>query len=181
MARSPDLNPQLALVAWVLLALGLAGCAATGGRSPSARSVRTDPPAARAVLARSPPAQPGHAEIRALVTVVNRRRKARGCDPLVWDERLARVAARHSEAMARQDFFSHVDRHGKDPFDRMRDAGIGFRAAAENIAFGQTSAAEVFDGWVKSRGHRDNLDRCDYTHHGIGLYRNRWTHVFAKF
>ena len=54
------------------------------------------------------------------------------------------------------------------------------RAAAENIATGQASGREVYDGWVRSRGHRTNLENCAYTHHGIGLYQNRWTHVFAR-
>lgn len=120
-------------------------------------------------------------EIRALVELVKRRRALIGCPPLIWDDRLARVAQRHSEAMAMRGFFSHVDRNRKDPFDRMRDAGIRFRAAVENIAMGQARAAEVFEGWVKSRGHRANLDNCVYTHHGIGLFRRHWTHVFAKY
>jgi len=121
------------------------------------------------------------AEVRALVALVKRRRASVRCPPLIWDDRLARVAQRHSEAMARRDFFSHVDRNRKDPFDRMRDAGIRFRAAAENIALGQAGATEVFESWVRSPGHRANLDNCIYTHHGIGLYRRRWTHLFARF
>ena len=120
-------------------------------------------------------------EVRALVDLVRRRRASVGCPSLIWDDRLARVARRHSEAMALRGFFSHVDRNRKDPFDRMRDAGIRFRAAAENIAMGQAGATEVFDSWVRSRGHRANLDNCVYTHHGISLFRRRWTHVFARY
>lgn len=121
------------------------------------------------------------AEVRELVRLVNRHRSELGCKPLVWDERLARVALRHAQAMARQGFFSHVDRAGNDPFDRLRRAGIRFRAAAENIAMGQADAPEVHAGWMRSRGHRKNLENCEYTHHGIGLHRGHWVHVFARY
>ena len=161
---------RVTLMPWsAVLALSVAGCH-TGSSTPSGT-----------------PASAAHAggtdadEVRAVATLVNQRRSTIGCRALIWDERLARVAQRHSEAMADQGFFSHVDRKGNDPFDRMRAAGISFRAAAENIAEGQVSAREVYDGWVRSPGHRANLQNCGYTHHGIGLYRNRWTHVFARF
>ncbi len=118
--------------------------------------------------------------IRALTTIVNQHRAEIGCPRLIWDERLARVARAHSEDMARHGYFSHVDRSGRDPFDRLTRAGISFRAAAENIAAGQTSARQVYADWMRSRGHRENLENCEYTRHGIGVYRNHWTHLFAR-
>ena len=121
------------------------------------------------------------AQVRDLIDLVNRRRRAIGCAPLIWDERLAKVAQHHSEAMARDGNFSHDDPNGDDPFDRMRDAGVVFRAAAENIAFGQRTGEEVYESWFRSPGHRANLENCVYTRHGVGLYRNRWTHVFARY
>src|SRR5437867_4420077 len=78
----------------------------------------------------------GRAEIRDLVARINRHRRAIGSEPLTWDERLASVAQRHSEDMARRHYFDHVNPDGLDPFDRMRRAGIRFRFAAENLAAG---------------------------------------------
>jgi uncharacterized protein YkwD len=126
-------------------------------------------------------AAPPNSEVRTLEQLVNRHRIAIGCRRLVWDERLAKVAQAHSEAMARRGFFDHVDPQGRDPFDRMQRAGISFLAAGENIAVGPSTAREVLAGWMRSRGHRENIENCSYTHHGIGLYRNHWTHVFARY
>ena len=162
---------RVAIIRWgAVLAVWIAGCHAGASPSPPA------PPLGAASASGT-----DNEEVRAVASLVNQRRSSIGCRALIWDERLARVARRHSEAMAKQGFFSHVDRNGNDPFDRMHAAGISFRAAAENIAEGQVSGREVYDGWVRSPGHRANLQNCGYTHHGIGLYRNRWTHVFARF
>ncbi len=125
-------------------------------------------------------AGPGRAAVRDLVARINRRRVAIGCGALAWDDRLASVAERHSLDMARRAFFSHVNPDGEDPFDRMRRAGIRFRAAAENIAAGQRSGAETFGAWMGSRGHRRNLEDCVYTRIGIGLHRGHWTCLLAR-
>ena len=120
------------------------------------------------------------AEVRDLVARIDRHRRSIGCGAIRWDDRLAEVALRHSQDMARRGFFNHVNPDGRDPFDRMRRAGIRFRAAAENLASGQRTGAETFDGWMGSRGHRHNLEDCVYTRIGIGLHRGRWTCVMAR-
>lgn len=159
----------------LLLCLG-AGCATS---APGVRVARVEP-GAGALHAPSAGTTTGRAEMRDLMARINRHRRTIGCRPLEWDERMARVAQRHSEDMARRGYFSHVDPDGRDPFDRMRRAGVRFQAAAENLASGQRHAAETFDDWMGSRGHRENLERCVYTRIGIGLYRGRWTCVMAK-
>jgi uncharacterized protein YkwD len=119
-------------------------------------------------------------EVQRLANLVNERRARLGRGALVWDDRLARVAQRHSEDMARRHFFSHVNPDGLDPFERLSAAGIRFRAAAENIGEGQRDADEMFEDWMDSPGHRRNLENGRYTRHGIGLYQRYWTHVFVR-
>jgi len=153
------------------------GCAAPAVDGGAARSVpptvgSTRPPADRAVSAAD--------EVRDLVARINRHRRSLGCGTLRWDDRLTAVALRHSQDMARRGFFSHTNPDGRDPFDRMRRAGIRFQAAAENLASGQRTGAETFDGWMGSRGHRRNLEDCAFTRIGIGLHRGRWTCVLAR-
>ena len=72
-----------------------------------------------------------------------------------------RIAQAHSQDMADRDFFSHTGSDGRSPFQRMRDAGYSYRRAAENIAAGSTSPAEVVDMWMGSPGHRANILDCN--------------------
>lgn len=123
---------------------------------------------------------PANAEVRDLMEIVNRYRRSKNLPSLTWHARAAAVAQAHSEDMARRGYFSHENPDGETPFDRMQEAGIRYRAAAENIAEGQETADEVFRSWVNSPGHRRNLDNPAYTHHGIGLHRDHWTHVLIR-
>ena len=90
-------------------------------------------------------------EIRLLMLAVNQHREAIGCKPLIWDERLARLAREYSETMATKGFFGHIDPDGNSPFDRMHHAGIQFLAAGENLAVGQTKGIQVYGDWASAR------------------------------
>jgi uncharacterized protein YkwD len=123
----------------------------------------------------SPPA-----EVARFVMLVNGHRLGAGCPALRWDNRVARVAQAHSADMAARGFFAHTNPDGKSPFDRLDDAGIPFSAAAENIAAGARDAERALDLWLKSPGHRANIENCSYTHHGVGLAQGRWTEDFLR-
>jgi len=120
-------------------------------------------------------------QLRDLGDRINGYRTRHGARALAWDDRLAAVARRHSEDMARRGYFAHVDPDGHDPFARLDAAGIRWRAAAENIAEGQRTTREVYDGWIESTPHRENIERREYTHYGLGVYRYRWTLLLARY
>ncbi|HKP74103.1 MAG TPA: CAP domain-containing protein, partial [Longimicrobiaceae bacterium] len=101
-----------------------------------------------------------------------------GCAALQWDAAAARAAQSHSEDMARRNYFSHTSPEGANVGERVRAAGGNWRAVAENIAWGQRSADEVVRSWLSSPAHRQNIERCIYTRHGVGYADGRWTHVF---
>jgi uncharacterized protein YkwD len=119
------------------------------------------------------------AEVRSFTSLVNRHRQSIGCAPLQWDDQIAAVAQAHSADMARNNFFSHTNQRGQSPFDRLNAAGVKYSSAAENIAYGQTTAQQVLQSWLTSSGHRQNIETCRYTRHGVGLNATRWTHVFV--
>ncbi|MBM7606375.1 uncharacterized protein YkwD/putative cell wall-binding protein [Metabacillus crassostreae] len=101
--------------------------------------------------------------------LTNAYRVRHGLKPLAWDNQAATAARKHSLDMLTRNYFDHVNPDGKDPFERMEDSGVVFRAAGENIAAGYYDAIDVHDGWVNSLGHRENLLGSDYTYLGIGV------------
>ncbi|MDF2814200.1 MAG: hypothetical protein K0Q81_400 [Paenibacillus sp.] len=86
-----------------------------------------------------------------------------------WNDAVAGTARKHSEDMANNTYFDHENLSGKSPFDRMKDDGIKFTRAAENIAAGQTSAIFAHSGWMNSLGHRLNV-LGETTQLGVGVY-----------
>jgi uncharacterized protein YkwD len=119
------------------------------------------------------------ADVEEFVSLMNAHRASVGCAPLTWNPAVAVVAQAHSDDMVARAFFAHTNPDGASPFDRLRNAGVTHSRAAENIAWGYSSAQAVLDGWIGSPGHQRNLENCDLTEHGVGLTDWRWTHLFV--
>lgn len=154
----------------MLLALGLNSCHT--GRCPDGREWSVPADASEAMIA-----------------LINAARTDAGLAPLNRIPMLSLVAFEHSKDMACRDFFDHINPDGQNPADRVQEAGAGFappyRWISENIG-SQATAAEQFDSWMASEGHRTNIldDRVDeigvaLIHIGEGSrYTDFWTAVF---
>jgi uncharacterized protein YkwD len=120
-----------------------------------------------------------------VLSLTNVERAKVGCKALSEDSRLTKAAQDHSADMAAKNYFSHDSQDGRSPFDRMKDVGYSFSAAAENIAMGQQTPASVMDAWMNSPGHKANILNCTYTELGVGYAVNKsgapyWTQDFGK-
>jgi len=106
---------------------------------------------------------------RQIFDLANAVRVRDGLNPLIWDEKISQTARKHSEDMAKNNFFNHNNLSNKSPFDRMKEDGIKFMSASENIAAGQTSAIFAHEGWMNSIGHRNNI-LSKIQRLGVGVY-----------
>lgn len=115
-----------------------------------------------------------------VVELTNVERQKHGLAPLQIDEALSKVARVKSEDMAKQNYFSHNSPTYGSPFDMMKQFGISYRTAGENIAMGQRSPQEVVNAWMNSEGHRANILNSNFTHIGVGHASNGnyWTQQF---
>lgn len=119
-----------------------------------------------------------------VLRLVNEVRSQNGLTALSWADDIAEVARAHSKDMISRNFFSHKNPDGLSPFDRLKNAGITYRAAAENIAYGQKNAEAVMNSWMNSSGHRANILNSRVKEIGIGAAKNAkgtiyWTQMFA--
>lgn len=132
------------------------------------------------------PAQaPGRAFEQEVIRLVNEERAKAGLKPLTENWELSRVARFKSEDMATKKYFSHTSPTYGSPFTMMKNFGIRYSYAGENIAYGQKSAAEVMKGWMNSPGHRQNIMNSNYTQIGVGYVQNSngtpyWTQMFIR-
>jgi uncharacterized protein YkwD len=114
---------------------------------------------------------------------VNRVRGTAGCAPLRVDGRLVAAAQKHSDDMARLNYFSHNSKDGRSAWDRIRAEGYG-QGRAENIAKGQRDADAVMRAWMASAGHHRNIVDCTAKAIGVGVARGAdgalvWTQDFG--
>ena len=89
--------------------------------------------------------------------LLNVYRTSVGCTSLRWHEPAARVAEAHSRDMESRDYLDHVSPEGTDPGRRLLAGGV------------------TWHGLVA-----ENIERCDFTHHGIGRHADRWTQVLIQ-
>lgn len=122
-------------------------------------------------------------EENAILELTNKARKSDDIRPLRPNRVLCQVARLHSRNMARQRKMSH-ELDGKSSGHRVTAAGYDYSAVGENVAFGNVVLEEIFDGWMKSKGHRENILRGAYEEIGIGVTRDNdgnayYTQVFG--
>lgn len=116
-----------------------------------------------------------------VIRLVNEIRVENGLNALETDIALSRIARIKSQDMKDNNYFSHTSPTYGSPFEMMKQFGISYRTAGENIARGQKTPAQVVDGWMNSQGHRANILNSTYTHIGVGYVAdgNYWTQMFV--
>ena len=103
-----------------------------------------------------------------MLQLVNAERLKVGKPPLKADPELTQVARAHSRDMFVRGYFSHYTPEKKDPFDRMKAAGVRFSTAGENLAFGKTLSI-CHTGLMNSPGHKANILHGGFGRVGIGI------------
>jgi uncharacterized protein YkwD len=134
---------------------------------------------------------------KAIHALINRERERNGLAPLAWDDALADIARKHSQDMAKRNYFDHYSPEGRDYFYRYLQEGYQcavregriIHQGAENIALNhlydsfttingdayydwnsQDKLAEsTVQGWMKSPGHRKNILTPYFRKEGIGV------------
>lgn len=104
-----------------------------------------------------------------LFDLTNASRVQNGLAPLIWDDLVQETASGHSLDMAQNDYFEHTNLEGQSPFDRMKNDNIFFKAAGENIAYGQLSSIFAHESFMNSISHRENILKSDFESLGVGV------------
>jgi uncharacterized protein YkwD len=119
----------------------------------------------------------------AILVHINEYRQKRGLAPLKMDERIVREAKNHSIDMANHTMpFGH--KYFKSRIDRLHAQIKNSNAGAENVAYNYKDAQDVVKNWLRSPGHKRNIDG-NYNLTGIGIARDQkgkiyFTQIFLK-
>lgn len=105
--------------------------------------------------------------------LTNDLRQDQGAGPLVQNETLTQAA--DIRAVETEASFSHT-RPNEEPFHTVLAEAYAYQMAGENLAMGTyhgteaEMAAFLFDGWVESQGHYENMIEPGFTEIGIGVH-----------
>lgn len=136
----------------------------------------------------SQPENPGSAEENTdnsfasqVIALVNQERAKEGLSALTYDESIAKAAL--VRAKETETSFSHTRPNGTSFSTALTEAGVTYRGAGENIAYGQQTPEEVMNAWMNSAGHRANIMNKNFTKIGVGFYENNgvkyWDQLFT--
>jgi uncharacterized protein YkwD len=106
---------------------------------------------------------------------VNAERRRRGLVVLVYQPQLDRMAKIQAAQMATFQKMAHELPGAELPTlaDRARRVGYSYGRIAENVALGYPSAEAVVEGWMSSKGHRENILARDVVETGIAVARSK--------
>ncbi|HHW67507.1 MAG: hypothetical protein PWP07_148 [Epulopiscium sp.] len=119
-----------------------------------------------------------------MLEYINNERKKAGLQPYVMNEELQNIASLKAKDMAENNYFGHVSPTYGSPFDMLKNFGISYRIAGENIA-GNSSVKNAHDAFMNSPGHKANILSKNYDQIGIGIapskkYGYIYVQIFKK-
>ncbi len=112
---------------------------------------------------------------------INLYRETIGLEALKPMAKLSIESEGHNEYMIEEGVVSH-DNFSLRASKLMN--GAGAKAVAENVGYGYRTSTAVVNAWLKSKGHRENIEG-KYTHFGISVRqdengKNYFTNIFIK-
>jgi hypothetical protein len=104
-----------------------------------------------------------------LENLVNDERSNMGVQPLKENEKLDLAAQMKAQDMVQKGYFDHISPEGKTPWQWIKDAGYSYQYAGENLAVGFYDSSDVFQAWLNSPSHKENLLNAHYTEFGTAV------------
>jgi uncharacterized YkwD family protein len=107
-------------------------------------------------------------EEKEMLEYINEERVKAGLKALAIDPELANVARLKAQDMRDKNYFSHTSPTYGSPFDMMKQFGLIYRTAGENIAK-NSSVLKAHLALMNSEGHKANILNGTFTHVGVGI------------
>jgi uncharacterized protein YkwD len=104
-----------------------------------------------------------------ILFLINHERTIRGINMLKSNEKLYSVAKKYSYYMFKNNFFSHMDKQGISPMERLEKEGYKFKKVGENLVKGEIMTSfHAHNKLMNSYGHKKNILNSEYTQYNIG-------------
>jgi len=116
-----------------------------------------------------------------ILELINNHRLSLGLNPLGNMALVKSVAFTHTDYMVDNNEVSHANFFTRSTYLK---ENAGAKTVSENVAYGYSSAESVVRAWLKSEGHKTNIEG-DYTNFDVSAEENaegKWyyTNIFIK-
>ncbi len=116
-----------------------------------------------------------------ILELINNHRLSLGLNPLNDMTIVKSVAYNHTDYMVDNNVVSHDNFFTRSNYLK---ENIGAKKVSENVAYGYTSAQSVVNAWMRSEGHKANIEG-DFSNFDVSAEKNeegKWyyTNIFIK-
>ncbi len=126
----------------------------------------------------------GGAQAEELINLTNQYRLNHGLNELIPNPRLTQAAINKAKDILEKNYFSHTSPDGRRFSYWIKESGYPYFYAGENLAIDFSNSQELFDAWIKSDKHRENIERREFQEIGIaslgGIFENRKTNIVVQ-
>lgn len=110
-------------------------------------------------------------DVEYILNKINYIRNENGIASLTLDDLLTSTAQNKARDMVENNYFSHNSPTYGSPFEMMKNAGVIYKTAGENIA-GNPSIDDAISSFLESENHKKNILSNSYNYIGIGLEKS---------
>jgi len=107
----------------------------------------------------------------AIINLTNDTRSQAGLPILKESMKLDEAAKLKAQDMVENGYFSHNSPTGKTPWFWFLKTGYSYKYAGENLAIGFLESKEVYDAWINSLSHRENILNPNFHEIGIAVLK----------
>jgi len=98
--------------------------------------------------------------------LINEYREEKGLDELKTFAKLQEMAYLKGKDIVENDYFSHKSENLGTPFEMLKENGVEYSIAGENLA-GNITPERAVEAWINSELHRENIEEKDFEYTGI--------------
>jgi len=130
------------------------------------------------------PDNAGNSAANELIQLTNTYRRGLGLTELAINPRLTQAAVNKAKNLLAEQYFSHTSPAGKKFSDWVREVNYAYFYVGENLAIDFNNPQEVFEAWLESPKHKENIERKEFQEIGIadlkGRFEGRETEVVVQ-
>lgn len=126
----------------------------------------------------------GNEAANTLIQLTNAYRRGLGLSELAINPRLTQAAINKAKDILAKQYFNHTSPEGKKFSDWIKEVNYSYFYVGENLAIDFNNPQDVFDAWLASPAHKQNIERQEFQEIGLadlsGEFNQRNTSVVVQ-
>lgn len=126
----------------------------------------------------------GNAQAEEIINLTNQYRLNHGLNQLLPNPRLTQAAINKAKDILSKGYFNHTSPDGHRFSYWIKESGYPYFYVGENLAMDFNNSEELFNAWIKSERHKENIEKVDFQEIGVaslgGVFNSKKTNIVVQ-